>query len=271
MTAATIPAAKNEHGAVIEELEPTPAPPHYRRILLKLSGEALKGDRGHGIDAQVLREVAEQIRDVVDLGVRMGVVIGAGNIFRGVSAAAHGMDRAMADSMGMLGTVINSLALQDALRHAGVPARVLSAIPMKSVCDTYAQRLAVQYLEEGEVVILAAGTGNPYFTTDTAAALRALEIGAEVMLKATKVDGVYDKDPTRHPDAVRFERLSYMEVLARGLQVMDSTATSLGKDNDLPIIVFNLRTRGNIRRVVCGEPVGTLVCNESQSTAPTAE
>jgi uridylate kinase len=144
----------------------------------------------------------------------------------------------------------------------GVPARVMSAIPMKSVCDTYAQRLAVQHLEEGEVVILAAGTGNPYFTTDTAGALRALEIGAEVMLKATKVDGVYDKDPARHPDAVRFERLSYMEVLARGLQVMDSTATSLGKDNDLPIIVFDLRTRGNIRRVVCGEPVGTLVAND---------
>lgn len=255
------------HGPIVEELAPTL---RYRRILLKLSGEALQGERGHGIDPQVLREVAEQIREVVDLGVRMGVVIGAGNIFRGVSAASHGMDRAMADSMGMLGTVINSLALQDALRHAGVPARVLSAIPMKSVCDTYAQRLAVHYLEEGEVVILAAGTGNPYFTTDTAAALRALEIGAEVMLKATKVDGVYDKDPARHADAVRFERLSYMEVLGKGLQVMDSTATSLGKDNDLPIIVFNLRTQGNIRRVVCGEAVGTLVSNESQANPATA-
>jgi uridylate kinase len=234
----------------------------YRRILLKLSGEALQGDRGHGIDPKVLREVADELREVVGLGVRVGVVIGAGNIFRGVSAASEGMDRAMADSMGMLGTVINSLALEDALRHAGVKARVMSAIPMKTVCDTYAQRLAMRHLEEGEVVIFAAGTGNPYFTTDTAGALRALEIGAEVMLKATKVDGVYDKDPARHPDAVRFERLTYMEVLARGLQVMDSTATSLGKDNDLPIIVFNLRTRGNIRRVVCGEPVGTLVANE---------
>jgi len=234
----------------------------YRRILLKLSGEALQGDRGHGIDPKVLREVAEELREVVELGARVGVVIGAGNIFRGVSAASEGMDRAMADSMGMLGTVINSLAMEDALRHAGVKARVMSAIPMKTVCDTYAQRLAMQHLDEGEVVILAAGTGNPYFTTDTAGALRALEIGAEVMLKATKVDGVYDKDPARHPDAVRFERLTYMEVLARGLQVMDSTATSLGKDNDLPIIVFNLRTRGNIRRVVCGEPVGTLVANE---------
>ena len=238
----------------------------YRTILLKLSGEALQGDRGYGIDPKVLREVAEEIREVVELGARMGVVIGAGNIFRGVSAASEGMDRAMADSMGMLGTVINSLALQDSLRHAGVPARVMSAIPMKSVCDTYAQRLAVQYLEEGEVVILAAGTGNPYFTTDTAGALRALEIGAEVMLKATKVDGVYDKDPTKHADAVRFDRLTYMEVLARGLQVMDSTATSLGKDNDLPIIVFNLRTRGNIRRVVCGEPVGTLVANDDRAS-----
>lgn len=238
----------------------------YRRILLKLSGEALQGDRGHGIDPKVIREVAEEIRDVVQLGARLGVVIGAGNIFRGVSAASEGMDRAMADSMGMLGTVINSLALEDALRHAGVEARVMSAIPMKTVCDTYAPRLAVQHLEEGEVVILAAGTGNPYFTTDTAGALRALEIGAEVMLKATKVDGVYDKDPTRYPDAVRFERLTYMEVLARGLQVMDSTATSLGKDNDLPIIVFNLRTRGNIRRVVCGEPVGTLVANDDRAS-----
>jgi uridylate kinase len=241
----------------------------YQRILLKLSGEALQGDRGHGIDPRVLRDVAEEIRDVVALGVRVGVVIGAGNIFRGVSAASEGMDRAMADSMGMLGTVINSLALEDALRHVGVAARVMSAIPMKTVCDTYAQRLAVQHLEEGEVVILAAGTGNPYFTTDTAGALRALEIGAQVMLKATKVDGVYDKDPARHADAVRFEQLSYMEVLARGLQVMDSTATSLGKDNDLPIIVFNLRTRGNIRRVVCGEPVGTLVTNLPAAGAAT--
>jgi uridylate kinase len=238
----------------------------YGRILLKLSGEALQGERGHGIDPKVLREVAEEIRDVVELGVRVGVVIGAGNIFRGVSAASEGMDRAMADSMGMLGTVINSLALEDALRHVGVEARVMSAIPMKTVCDTYAQRLAVQHLEEGEVVILAAGTGNPYFTTDTAAALRALEIGAEVMLKATKVDGIYDKDPARNADAVRFERLTYMEVLAQGLQVMDSTATSLGKDNDLPIIVFNLRTRGNIRRVVCGESVGTLVANDEPAS-----
>lgn len=237
----------------------------YPRILLKLSGEALQGSIGHGIDSEVLREISEDIREVVQLGVQVGVVIGAGNIFRGVSGAAEGMDRAMADSMGMLGTVINSLALQDALRRAGVPARTMSAIAMERVCDTYAQRRAVQHLEDGEVVIIAAGTGNPYFTTDTAGALRALEIGAKAMLKATKVDGCYDKDPMVHDDAVRFERLSYMEVLRRGLQVMDSTATSLGKDGDLPIIVFNMRTRGNIRRVVCGEPVGTVVSNEADA------
>ncbi len=247
--------------------DPDPSSPTlvYPRILLKLSGEALQGSIGHGIDSEVLREISEDIREVVQLGVQVGVVIGAGNIFRGVSGAAEGMDRAMADSMGMLGTVINSLALQDALRRAGVPARTMSAIAMERVCDTYAQRRAVQHLEDGEVVILAAGTGNPYFTTDTAGALRALEIGAQAMLKATKVDGCYDKDPMVHDDAVRFERLSYMEVLRRGLRVMDSTATSLGKDGDLPIIVFNMRTRGNIRRVVCGEPVGTVVSNEADA------
>ncbi|MCA9649372.1 MAG: UMP kinase [Myxococcales bacterium] len=237
--------------------------PRYRRILLKLSGEALQGARGGGIEGSVLRELAEDIREVVGLGVQVGLVVGAGNIFRGVSVAAQGMDRSMADSMGMLGTVINSLALQDALRQVEVPARVLSAIAMQRVCDTYAQRRAVRHLEDGEVVILAAGTGNPYFTTDTAGALRALEIGAEVMLKATKVDGCYDKDPMEHADAVRFDRLTYMEVLARNLRVMDSTATSLCMDNDLPIIVFDMKTRGNIRRVVCGEPVGTLVTNDA--------
>ncbi len=237
--------------------------PRYRRILLKLSGEALQGDQGYGIDGQTLGDVADQIREVTTLGVQVGVVIGAGNIFRGVSAAADGMDRARADSMGMLGTVINSLALHDALERREVPARVLSAIAMHRVCDSYTQRDTMEHLRRGEVVILAAGTGNPYFTTDTAAALRALEIQAEVMLKATKVDGCYDKDPVAHPDARRFERLTYMEVLARGLKVMDSTATSLCKDNDLPIIVFNMRTRGNIRRVVLGEAVGTIVSNEA--------
>lgn len=233
--------------------------PKYRRILLKLSGEALQGSKASGIDGEVLRDVAEQIAQIHALGVQVAVVIGAGNIVRGVSAAAEGMDRALGDSMGMLATVINSLGLQDALRRAGVPARTLSAIAMERVCDTYAQRRAVRHLEDGEVVVLAAGTGNPYFTTDTAGALRALEIGADVMLKATKVDGVYDKDPVKHSDARRFEQISYGEVLERGLAVMDSTATALCKDNDLPILVFNMNTRGNIHRVVCGEPVGTLV------------
>ncbi|MEM6995552.1 MAG: UMP kinase, partial [Myxococcota bacterium] len=196
--------------------------PRYRRILLKLSGEALQGE-GYGIDGGVLWSIAEEIAEVAALGVQVGVVIGAGNIFRGVSAAAEGMNRTMADSMGMLGTVINSLALQDALNRRGQKARVLSAISMQRICDTYTQRRAVQHLTEGEVVVLAAGTGNPYFTTDTAGALRALEIGAEVMLKATKVDGVYDKDPAQHDDAKRYEALSYGKVLADGLRVMDAT------------------------------------------------
>ena len=230
----------------------------YKRVLLKLSGEALAGD-AYGIDGGVLQRVAEEIVEVAALGLQVGVVIGAGNIFRGVSAAAEGMNRPMADSMGMLGTVINSLALQDALRRAGQKARVLSAISMQRVCDTYTQRRAVEHLSEGEVVLLAAGTGNPYFTTDTAAALRALEIGAEVVLKATKVDGVYDKDPAKHDDAVRYEALSYGKVLADGLRVMDATAVALCQDNDLPIVVFNMNSRGNIRRVVSGEAIGTLV------------
>ena len=230
----------------------------YKRVLLKLSGEALQGD-GYGIDGGVLKRVAEEIVEVTALGLEVGVVIGAGNIFRGVSKAAEGMNRTMADSMGMLGTVINSLALQDALRRAGQKSRVLSAISMQRVCDTYTQRRAVEHLGEGEVVLLAAGTGNPYFTTDTAAALRALEIGAEVVLKATKVDGVYDKDPAKHDDAVRYEALSYGKVLADGLRVMDATAVALCQDNDLPIVVFNMNSRGNIRRVVSGEAIGTLV------------
>lgn len=232
--------------------------PKYRRILLKLSGEALQGD-GYGIDGAVLGAVADQITEVTALGVQIGVVIGAGNIFRGVSAAAEGMNRTMADAMGMLGTVINSLAMQDALTRRGQKARVLSAIAMQRLCDTYTQRRAVEHLSEGEVVVLAAGTGNPYFTTDTAAALRALEIGAEVVLKATKVDGVYDKDPATHADATRYSVLPYAKVLADGLRVMDATAVALCQDNDLPIIVFNMRDRGNIRRVVNGEAIGTVV------------
>ena len=230
----------------------------YRRILLKLSGEALAGG-GHGIDTNVLGSIAEEIGEVMALGVQVGVVIGAGNIFRGVSAAAEGMNRTMADSMGMLGTVINSLAMQDALARRNVRARVLSAISMERVCDTYTQRRAVEHLSHGEVVVLAAGTGNPYFTTDTAAALRALEIGADVVLKATKVDGVYDKDPAKHDDAVRYDYLSYGRVLAEGLRVMDATAVALCQDNHLPIVVFNMNTRGNIRRVVAGEAIGSVV------------
>jgi uridylate kinase len=230
----------------------------YRRILLKLSGEALQGS-GYGIDNEVLTGIADEIGEVTELGVQVGVVIGAGNIFRGVSAAAEGMNRTNADAMGMLGTVINSMAMADALVRRGTPARVLSAISMERLCDTYTQRRAVRHLSEGEVVILAAGTGNPYFTTDTAAALRALEIDAEVVLKATKVDGVYDRDPVQHLDAKRFEHITFQDVLSRNLRVMDGAAVSLCRDNDLPIVVFNMRTRGNIRRVVAGEAVGTLV------------
>jgi uridylate kinase len=234
--------------------------PRYRRILLKLSGEALQGE-GYGIDTRVLGAVAEQIVEVGKLGVQVGVVIGAGNIFRGVRAAAEGMNRTNADAMGMLGTVINSMAMQDALQRRGAAARVLSAISMERICDTYTQRRAMLHLEEGEIVVLAAGTGNPYFTTDTAAVLRALEIEADIVLKATKVDGIYDKDPVKHADARRFVALDYKEVLSRDLQVMDATAISLCKDNNLPLAVFNMRQSGNIRRVVLGEQIGTVVQN----------
>lgn len=231
----------------------------YKRILLKVSGEVLAGDQSFGIEPKFLAAMAAQIVEAARAGVEIAIVIGAGNIFRGMAVAAEGTDRVTADLMGMLGTVINSMALADALVRRGTKARVLSAISMERVCDTYTQRRAVGCLADGEVVVLAAGTGNPYFTTDTAAALRALEIEAEVMLKATKVDGVYDKDPVAHLDAKRFERLSYMDVLSRGLKVMDATAISLCKDNDLPIIVFNMRVGGNIRRVVSGDAVGTVV------------
>ena len=233
--------------------------PAYKRILLKLSGEALQGDGQFGIDPKVLDALAVQLGELVELGVEVAVVIGGGNIFRGLSASAKGMDRASADYMGMLATVINSVALQDALERHGVYTRVLSAIEMKEVAEPYIRRRATRHLEKGLVVIFGAGTGNPYFTTDTAAALRAMEVNAEVLLKATKVDGVYDKDPTKHDDAVKFEKLSYLEVLQRGLHVMDSTAISLCKENDLPIVVFDMLTSGNIRRVVCGESLGTVV------------
>ncbi|MCY1056288.1 UMP kinase [Nannocystis sp. SCPEA4] len=238
------------------------AAPRYKRILLKLSGEALQGSQGYGVDAEVLRTISEEVKEVVGLGVEVALVIGGGNIFRGLSAAASGMDRASADYMGMLATVMNSLALQDALEQRGVYTRVMSAIEMKEVAEPYIRRRATRHLEKGRVVIFAAGTGNPYFTTDTAAALRAMEVHADVLMKATKVDGVYDKDPHKHKDAVRYARLTYLDVLARGLNVMDSTAISLCKENSLPILVFNMLGRDNIRRVVCGEELGTLVCAE---------
>ena len=241
------------------------ARPRYKRILLKLSGEALQGNQGYGIDATVMRTIAAEIEDLVGLGVEVAIVIGGGNIFRGLSAAASGMDRASADYMGMLATVMNSLALQDALEQRGVHTRVLSAIEMREVAETYVRRRAVRHLEKGRVVIFGAGTGNPYFTTDTAAALRAMEIHAEVLMKATKVDGVYDKDPHKHADAVRYSRLTYLDVLSRGLDVMDSTAIALCKENNLPILVFNMLERNNIRRVVCGEELGTLVAPDGQS------
>jgi uridylate kinase len=239
----------------------TDARPRYKRILLKLSGEALMGDASFGIDNQTLERIAAEVKEVHDLGVEVAVVIGGGNIFRGLAASAHGMDRASADYMGMLATVMNSLALQDALERAGCLTRVLSAIEIREVAEPYIRRRAMRHLEKGRVVIFAAGTGNPYFTTDTAASLRAMEIHADVLLKATKVDGVYDQDPRKFAGARRFERLTYLEVLQRNLQVMDSTAIALCRDNALAIVVFDLRQRGNIRRVVTGEPIGTLVCD----------
>lgn len=236
--------------------------PCYSRILLKLSGEALAGDRGYGIDPEVLSGLATEIREVLELGVQVAVVIGGGNIFRGMAAASSGMDRAGADHMGMLATVMNSLALQDALEQIGVVTRVQTAIEMREVAEPYIRRRAVRHLEKGRVVILGGGTGNPYFTTDTAASLRAMEIGAEVILKATKVDGVYSADPVKDKNAIRFPRLTYLDVLKKGLKVMDATATSLCMDNDLPIIVFQLSRRGNIKKVVLGEEIGTIVKGE---------
>ena len=231
----------------------------YQRILLKLSGELLAGAAGHGLDEQVLHDVAEEIREVHDLGIQVGIVTGGGNIFRGLAASTRGMDRVGADYMGMLATVINSLALQHALEKRGVYTRVMSAIEMARVCEPYIRRRAVRHLEKGRIVVLAAGTGNPYFTTDTAAALRAIEVGADVILKATKVDGVYSDDPKLQPAATLFPRISYLDILNKGLRVMDSTAISLCMDNRLPLVVFNIGVRGNLMRVVKGEPVGTLV------------
>ncbi|MCH2533192.1 MAG: UMP kinase [Bdellovibrionales bacterium] len=232
---------------------------HYKRVLLKLSGEALAGEQGHGIDVDVLSHVAKEVKAIHEQGVQIGIVIGGGNIFRGVAASAKGMDRASSDYMGMLATCINALALQDAFEHVKIQTRVQSAIDMAEIAEPYIRRRAIRHLEKNRVVIFGAGTGNPYFTTDTAAALRAMEINAEVILKATKVDGIYDKDPMQHADAVKFDELSYIEVLKQGLKVMDSTAISLCMDNKLPIITFNLKNEGNVAKVVNGEKIGTLV------------
>jgi uridylate kinase len=233
--------------------------PVFRRVLLKLSGEALMGEHAFGIDPAVTTQIAKEIGEIQQLGVQTAVVIGGGNLFRGLAASAKGMDRATADYMGMLATVINALALQDALEHQGVLTRVASAIEMRAVAEPFIRRRAVRHLEKGRVVVFAAGTGNPYFTTDTAAALRAMEIKADVILKGTKVDGVYTADPMIDKTATKYADISYLKVLERGLKVMDATAISLCMDNDLPIVVFNLRTAGNVRRVIMGEPVGTTV------------
>jgi uridylate kinase len=232
----------------------------YRRVLLKLSGEALQGDAiGASIDTTILEGIATQIRDLTKLGVEVAVVIGGGNLFRGLTGAAAGMDRTAADTMGMLATLMNCLAMQDALIRCGQPASVMSAIPVMQVCDPFTRRGAISRLQSGEVTLLAGGTGNPYFTTDTAAALRALEIGADVFIKATKVDGVYDKDPEKHADAQRFETVTYEEVVERQLRVMDLTAVTLCRDNSLPLVVFDMAQPGNIEAVVRGEHVGTRV------------
>jgi uridylate kinase len=231
----------------------------YRRVLLKLSGEALGGGRDYGVDYDVVRRIAGQVKQVHELGVQVALVVGGGNIVRGASFAEHGFDRATADYMGMLGTVINALALQDALEGMDVYARTMTAIQMPQVAEPYIRRRAVRHLEKGRVVILAAGTGNPYFTTDTTAALRAVELEADVILKATKVDGVYTADPLKDPEATKLEKLDYLEVLNRGIEVMDNTALTLCMDNGVPIIVFDLLKQGNIERVVLGEEIGTLV------------
>jgi uridylate kinase len=231
----------------------------YRRVLLKLSGEALMGTASFGIDPEVVRVLSDEIAAVHALGVELALVVGGGNIFRGVKAASAGMDRVSGDHMGMLATLINSLALQDQLEQRGIQTRVLSAIEIRQVAEPFIRRRAMRHLEKGRVIILAAGTGNPYFTTDSAAALRAMEVKAEVLLKATKVDGIYDADPLANPKARKFERISYREVLERGLKVMDSTAISLCMDNRLPIVVFNIREDGNIGRVIRGEPIGSVV------------
>jgi uridylate kinase len=235
----------------------------YKRVLLKISGEALMGSQSYGIDPETANNIAREVVDVSETGVELALVIGGGNIFRGIAGTAAGMQRASADYMGMLATVLNALAVQNSLERLGVDTRVMSAIKMEELAEPYIRRRAVRHLERGRIVIFAAGTGNPYFTTDTAAALRAMEIGAEVIIKATKVDGVYSSDPVKNPDAEKFEELSYLDVLQRGLKVMDATAVSLCMDNNLPIIVFSMLKPGNIMKVISGEKVGTIVRGES--------
>jgi uridylate kinase len=233
--------------------------PKYRRILLKLSGEVLAGDGSFGIDPERVKALATEVAEVAQSGVQIGLVVGGGNFFRGVAAAAQNMDRVTADHMGMLATVINALALQDALEKAGAPTRVMTAIEMRAVAEPHIRRRAIRHLEKGRLVIFAAGTSNPYFSTDTAATLRGLEIHAEVVAKATRVDGVYDKDPLKHADAVRFPEIGYSDVLSRNLRVMDASAVAMCRDNHMPIVVFNLNVRGNIMRMAMGEPIGTLI------------
>ena len=235
------------------------APPKYRRILFKISGETLAGDKKFGLDPDTLKAIAREIKTVVDLKVQVGVVMGGGNIFRGLEASTQGIERAVADYMGMLATVINSLALQDALEKIGIPTRVMSAITMNEVAEPYIRRRAIRHLEKGRVLIFGAGTGSPFFTTDTAAALRATEIGAAAILKGTKVDGIYDQDPIRHPEARKFPRLTYFEVIEKSLRVMDSTAVTMAMEQNIPIIVFKLLQRGNMKKVVLGREVGTVV------------
>jgi uridylate kinase len=242
--------------------------PAYKRVLLKVSGEALMGDQGYGIQPGILTLVAQEVAEVSRLGIQLAVVVGGGNIFRGVSESAKGMDRSSADYVGMLATVMNAVSLQDAIEKQGVVTRVLSAIPMSQLAEPYIRRRAIRHLEKGRVVIFAAGTGNPFFTTDTAAALRAMEVGAEVLLKATKVDGVYDKDPRKHTDARRYDQVTFTDALHQDLKVMDATAFALCRDNEMPILVFDMTRRGNIRRVVCAEPgVGTRIVRDNLETS----
>jgi uridylate kinase len=233
--------------------------PLYERVLLKLSGEALMGEKGYGIDPAVVQYLADEIFEVKQTGIQLSLVIGGGNIFRGVAASARGMDRVAADQMGMMATLINAVALQDALEKRGMTTRLLSAIEVRTIAEPFIRRRAIRHLEKNRIVIFAAGTGNPYFSTDTAAALRAMEIYAEVILKATKVDGIYDKDPVLYPEAIKLHELDYMEVLNRGIKVMDSTAISLCMDNGMPIIVFSLKERGSIKRIILGEKIGSFI------------